>query len=71
MDYSEIDAESFGKTLDGFGINLLVSDVPRCCGFLREVLEFEVLRESADFAILRHRDILYQLHAHLFLSWLA
>jgi len=62
-DYEEISADDFGRLLHGFGINLLVRDVPRCCEFLRRVLEFEVLRESPDFAILRHRDQLYQLHA--------
>lgn len=62
MDYAEIDAESFGRQLSGFGINLLVSDVLRCCGFLQKVLEFEILRQSADYAILRHGDTLYQLH---------
>jgi catechol 2,3-dioxygenase-like lactoylglutathione lyase family enzyme len=60
--YAEIDAESLGRSLTGFGINLLVSDVPRCAEFLSAVLEFEVLRQSQDFAILRHRDTIYQLH---------
>lgn len=62
-DYAEIEADAFGRMLAGFGINLLVRDVPRCCEFLHRALEFEVLRKSPDFAILRHRDTLYQLHA--------
>ncbi len=62
-DYADISAAELGRRLTGFGINLLVRDVPRCCRFLRDVLGFEVLRESRDFAIAQHRDTLYQLHA--------
>ncbi len=63
IDYAEIAADAFGRSLEGFGVNLLVSDVPRCCDFLSAVLEFEVLRQSVDFAILRHREMICQLHA--------
>ncbi len=58
-----ISAADFGRQLAGFGINLLVHDVSRTCRFLELVLGFEVLRESVDYAIVRHRQILYQLHA--------
>jgi catechol 2,3-dioxygenase-like lactoylglutathione lyase family enzyme len=58
-----ISAEDFGRSLSGFGINLLVSDVKRTCEFLRTVLEFSTPRESKDYAILLHRGVTYQLHA--------
>lgn len=63
LNYAEVDADVFGRQLTGFGVNLLVADVARSCVFLRDVLAFEILRQSADYAILRHRDVLYQLHA--------
>lgn len=63
INYEEIDAPAFGRSLAGFGINLLSANVPRSTDFLARVLEFEVLRQSRDFAILRHRDTIYQLHA--------
>ena len=63
IDYAQISAPEFGRSLSGFGVNLLVSDVPRCAEFLAHVLQFEVLRHSVDFAILRHGDTIYQLHA--------
>ena len=58
-----VNAGDFGRALKGFGINLLVKDVTRCCDFLRTIFDFEVPRQSEDYAILRHRDVLYQLHA--------
>ena len=58
-----ISGEEMGHLLEGFGINLLVSNTERTAAFLRDVLEFDILRISADYAVLRHRDVLYQLHA--------
>jgi len=62
-DFETISGPDFGRMLQGFGINLLVRDVVRSSEFLAQVLEFDILRQSADFAILRHRDMLCQLHA--------
>lgn len=63
IDYETISADDFGRKLSGFGINLLVRDVPTNTEFLRQVLQFDVLRQSADYAILRHDQMLLQLHA--------
>ncbi|MGI9291896.1 MAG: VOC family protein [Gammaproteobacteria bacterium] len=63
IDYQDISAEDFGKNLTGFGVNLLVRDVFRSCDFLCQVLGFEVLRQSPDYAILGHHQMLLQLHA--------
>ena len=62
IDYNSISAEEFGKTLKGFGINLLVRDVARSCEFLQRVLQFETLRQSQDYAILGQNQMLLQLH---------
>ena len=58
-----ISAEDFGRSLGGFGINLVVSDVNRSCEFLHSVFDFSIPRQSQDFAILLHRGVTYQLHA--------
>lgn len=55
--------EEMGHALEGFGINLLVSNTERTAEFLQHVIGFEVLRLSADYAVLKHRGRLYQLHA--------
>ncbi len=61
-DLQTISGEDFGRQLTGFGINLLVRDVSAACRFLEQVLKFETVRESADYAIVRHQETLYQLH---------
>lgn len=62
-DYKNIDAAAFGRQLRGFGINLLVREVPRCCRFLEQVCLFETVRESEDYAILRNGEQIIQLHS--------
>lgn len=47
--------EDYGRELRGFGINLLVRDVPRTLAFARDVLEAEIATADKDFAVLRHR----------------
>ncbi|MGI9311294.1 MAG: VOC family protein [bacterium] len=59
----DADAAAVGRMLEGFGVNLLVSDVARAVEFLSRVLQFEVVRQSSDYAVLAHRRQLYQLHA--------
>ncbi len=56
-------AEEMGHFLEGFGVNLLARRIDQTATFLHRVLEFEILRQSRDYAVLAHRDILYQLHA--------
>ena len=62
-DLSALSAEEMGHRLDGFGVNLLVRQVARTVEFLREALEFTVLRQSDDYAVLAWRGRLFQLHA--------
>lgn len=47
--------EEYGRSLKGFGINLLVRDVSRTVAFLRDILLAEIATADKDFAVLRHR----------------
>ena len=62
-DFTQLSPEEMGHLLSGFGINLLVRQVDASVDFLVAVLDFAVLRASKDYAVLRHREQLYQLHA--------
>jgi len=52
MDLQTVDAASFGRSLTGFGVNLLVKETARSLEFLEQVLQFKVMRQSEDYAIL-------------------
>lgn len=56
-------AGDYGRSLQGFGVNLLVSDVARAVAFQTEVLEAELVYADADFAVLSHRGHQWMLHA--------
>ena len=60
---NELSAAEMGHALSGFGVNMLVSDVFATVKFLRTVFDFTAARASADYAVLVHREQLYQLHA--------
>ncbi len=49
-----MDAADYGRSLKGFGVNLLVRDVARSAAFLSEVLELEEVYSDVDFAVLRY-----------------
>jgi catechol 2,3-dioxygenase-like lactoylglutathione lyase family enzyme len=61
-DFESLSGEEVGHLLEDFGINLLVTNVSQTASFLVEVLGFSVLRSSQDYAVLEHRNRLYQLH---------
>jgi catechol 2,3-dioxygenase-like lactoylglutathione lyase family enzyme len=56
-------APEFGRSLNGFGINLLVREIGRTTAFLKEVFGMEIHRADKDFAVLEHRGDFFQLHA--------
>ena len=56
-------APVYGRSLKGFGINLLVRDVDRSLAFLRDVLKVEVVYANRDFAVLAYADQQWMLHA--------
>lgn len=62
-DFETIGADDFGRSLRGLGVNLLCRDVVAMVGFLREVLGLRVHRLSADFAIVVHDGMIFQLHS--------
>jgi hypothetical protein len=63
MDYDTVTPGAFGASLRGMGVNLLVRDGPGQCARLSAVFSMMAHRVSRDFAILRHADAVFQLHA--------
>ncbi len=60
-------APAYGRSLKGFGVNLLVRDVARARAFLVEVLGLEPVYADPDFAVLRragHDIILHADHTY-------
>ena len=55
-------AEDYGRSLKGFGVNLLVSDVARSVAFQRDVLGVQVVHQNRDFAVLSHGGHQWMLH---------
>lgn len=55
-------ADAFGRSLSGFGVNILVSDVAATLAFLQEVLTVAVVHADAGFAVCRHGEHLWMLH---------
>jgi catechol 2,3-dioxygenase-like lactoylglutathione lyase family enzyme len=56
-------ADAFGRTLEGFGVNLLVRDIEASVAFATRVLGAGVVYEDADFAVLRRAQAQWLLHA--------
>lgn len=63
MDYEQTDADSFGRSLRGIGINLLVRDVPAEVAFLETVFGMKGHQVSKDFAIVTYDGQVFQLHS--------
>lgn len=56
-------ADEYGRSLTGFGVNLLVVDMERALAFQTEVLQAEVVYGDPDFAVLRGFGAEWMLHA--------
>ena len=56
-------ADAYGRSLAGFGVNLLVEDVARSVEFQTAVLRAEVVYADPDFAVLRAHGGEWMLHA--------
>jgi catechol 2,3-dioxygenase-like lactoylglutathione lyase family enzyme len=56
-------APDYGRSLRGFGVNLLVSDIARAVAFQSEVLGVELVYQDPDFAVLAHGADQWMLHA--------
>ena len=62
-------APEYGRSLRGLGINLLIREVETALPFYREVLDAEVVYSDCDFAVLRHGDAEWMVHAdHTYLA---
>ena len=56
-------ADAYGRSLEGFGVNLLVRDVARSVAFQTEVLGVALVYSDPDFAVLTHGGHQWMLHA--------
>ena len=56
-------ADDYGRGLKGLGVNLLVHDVAASVKFTQTVLGAEPVYADTDFAVLRHGDAEWMLHA--------
>lgn len=56
-------ADVFGRSLAGFGVNILVSDVAATLSFLQQVLTVAVVHAERDFAVCRYEGRQWMLHS--------
>jgi len=63
LDYNTVSPKDFGAGLRGMGLNLLVRDVRAHVEFLTNLFGMAAFQPSADFAILRYGDQVFQLHS--------
>ena len=63
MDYDKVGAADFGGALSGLGLNILVCDVLATVALLRDVFGMEAFQPSADFAIMKYGEQVFQLHS--------
>lgn len=63
MDYETVNADDFGTSLKGMGLNILVRDVIAQAEFLTTVFGMKAHRVTSDFAIMTYGDQVFQLHS--------
>ncbi|MGR3712539.1 MAG: glyoxalase [Shimia sp.] len=63
MDFETVEADAFGKSLKGIGLNLLVRDVVGLCKSLEKAFGMKAHPVSQDFAIVSYGAQLFQLHS--------
>ncbi|GAB5467322.1 MAG: hypothetical protein Kilf2KO_03520 [Rhodospirillales bacterium] len=56
-------AGDYGRSLKGFGVNLLVADMARALAFQTRVLGLDPVYSDPDFAVLRYGGAEWMLHA--------
>lgn len=62
-EFETISADALSRSLRGLGVNLLCRDVGAMAAFLHEVFGLHIHRLSADFAIVAHDGMVFQLHS--------
>ncbi|MDX1400436.1 MAG: VOC family protein [Kiloniellales bacterium] len=55
-------AADYGRSLKGFGVNLLVGDIARTLPFLTEVLGIQLRHRADGFAVLSYQGCQWMLH---------
>lgn len=63
MDLETVKAATLGRALTGVGINLILRDVRAMARFLADCFGLSAHRLSDDFALIRHAEMLIQLHS--------
>lgn len=63
MNYDDTDADGFGRSLRGLGLNILVRDVREQVAFLAEVFGMTAHQPTDDFAIISYGSQVFQLHS--------
>ena len=63
MDYNMVSAEEFGKSLTGLGVNIIVKSPAQTALFLEVVFGLYPNLLSADFALIRYQNDIFQLHS--------
>jgi catechol 2,3-dioxygenase-like lactoylglutathione lyase family enzyme len=63
MDYETVDGDTFGRSLRGIGLNILVRSVPEQVAFLTDVFGMTAHQPTTDFAIMVYGDQVFQIHA--------
>ncbi|WP_417519128.1 VOC family protein [Minwuia sp.] len=62
MDYENVGAADFGRSLKGIGLNILTRDVEGLAAFLSDVFGMQAYRVSGDFAIMTYGAQVFQIH---------
>ncbi len=57
-----ISAPDFGRSLKGFGVNLLVRDIEISLKFATDILHAKTVYWNEDFAVLSHDNMQWMLH---------
>lgn len=63
MDLETVSPVDFGRSLRGLGVNLLCRNVSATAAFLQGCFGMTLHRQSADFVLVRHGDVLLQIHS--------
>lgn len=63
MNYDIVDGDTFGRSLRGIGLNLLVRNVPEEVAFLTGVFGMSAHQPTTDFAIMTYGTQVFQIHA--------
>ncbi len=63
MDFETVEADEFGASLKGMGLNILVRDVKAQVAFLKNVFGMKAHQVTQDFAIVTYHNHIMQVHA--------